>query len=156
MPSPLPHSRKGEGTAPSAPCAYSTDFAVSQPPKRARCGLRLPRSRRRNSEAALEKLQILAPNALKTNGSEPIRLHRLQASPKVGPHEPGWRCDRNQLKSLDSRPQMELAPRQRSKALQRVDRSIARSASAIVSARPTWTHNPSSRTPNSRPLAAAA
>ena len=39
---------------------------------------------------------------------------------------------------------------------QRVDRLIAISASAIVSGRPTWSQRPSSRTPNSRPFAAAA
>ena len=39
---------------------------------------------------------------------------------------------------------------------QRIERSTARSASAIVSGRPTCSQRPSSRTPKSRPLAAAA
>ena len=42
------------------------------------------------------------------------------------------------------------------RALQRVERSIARSASAIVSGRPTCTQRPSRRTPKSRPFPAAA
>ena len=76
-------------------------------------------------------------------------------------HRPARKWRRNPLKRRISRKEMAPLPRAGfarggTKALQRVDRSIARSASAIVSGRPTWSHRPSSRTPKSRPWAAAA
>jgi hypothetical protein len=76
----------------------------------------------------------------------------------------GWKWRRKGLKSLNPRREMvwpdSLLPTRSSRShgmpYQRVDRSIARSASAMVSGRPTCSHRPSSLRLKRRPLAAAA